>query len=63
MYFKFLVTIQIVSTEFILAVANYYIPCTQDQTTSREEDVTAMQSPPQKSVATEQSPPQKPQVS
>ena len=34
-------------------------PCTQDQTTSRDESVTAVQSPPQKSESTVQYSPQK----
>ena len=44
-------------TPDIISVAPF--SCTQDQTTSREESVAAVQSPPQKSVAAVQSSPQK----
>ena len=47
-------------TDIILADT---FPCTQEQTTSRDESVAVMQSLPQKNGAAEQSPPQEPHVS
>ena len=61
MYFKVLIG---KDSYIILAdISSSIFMYTQDQTTSREESVATVQSPPEKSVAVVQSPLQKPQVS